>query len=293
MLTAEGYSAKLFHYNDPAFYSRGVFSEALGYEEYVCYADALTDKDAKTKKQLLYDDQLLFDNAQLSKAFFREGSPTLNFVITRSAHLSYKYNEVLSYWGLKKYPQFRGLTDSEEEDCAYLKAKLVDDFFDRLLEELEYHNRLDNTVIIGITDHYTYGVKDEDLVMDRSGVDSKLLLERTPCFIWSRGMEPVVVDKILNTSDFLPTLLNLLGLEPEFAYLGRDAFDESYEGFVPFSDGSWIFGDRAYSIPDRKILSLTETAAEMPRQQQKEISEMVKEFTEINNLILDADYYEP
>ena len=293
VLKEEGYSARMFHYNDPAFYSRGVFSEALGYEEYVCYADALQDKDAKTKKQLLYDDQLLFDNTQLSRVFFREGSPTLNFVITRSAHLSYKYNEVLSHWGLKQYPYFRGLTGSEEEDCAYLKAKLVDDFFDRLLEELEYHNRLDNTVVIGITDHYTYGVKDEALVLDRSGVDSKLLLERTPCFIWSTGMAPMVVDKTLNTADFLPTLLNLLGLEPEFSYLGRDAFDESYEGFVPFSDGSWILGDVAYSIPDRKILSLTERTGELSRQQQKAISETVKKFTEINNLILDADYYEP
>ena len=36
---------------------------------------------------------------------------------------------MLSYWGLKKYPEFKGLTGNEETDCALLKAKLVDDLF--------------------------------------------------------------------------------------------------------------------------------------------------------------------
>ena len=42
-LTEEGYSAKTFHYNDPSFYSRGEFSPAMGYAEYVCYADYLAE----------------------------------------------------------------------------------------------------------------------------------------------------------------------------------------------------------------------------------------------------------
>ena len=165
LLTQEGYSAKTFHYNDPSFYSRGVFSPAMGYSEYVCYGDYI----GADEEDLLYDDQLLFDNPGLNAEFFREGQPTLNFIITRSAHLSYKYNEVLSYWALKKYPEFRGLTGNEETDCAYLKAKLVDDLFARLLQELEDKGQLDNTVIIGVTDHYTYGYKDEArIIADRT-----------------------------------------------------------------------------------------------------------------------------
>ena len=136
-LREAGYSAKTFHYNAPTFYSRGEFSPAMGYEEYVCYADYVTEADEKAKNNLLYDDLLLFESDALSAEFFREGQPNLNFVITRSAHLSYKYNEVLSHWGLKKYPEYRGLTGNEETDCAYLKAKLVDDMFARLLKELE------------------------------------------------------------------------------------------------------------------------------------------------------------
>ena len=290
-LREEGYSAKTFHYNAPTFYSRGEFSPAMGYEEYVCYADYIEETDEKTVKNLLYDDLLLFDNAGLNAEFFREGQPTLNFIITRSAHLSYKYNEVLSYWGLKKYPEFQGLTGNEETDCAYLKAKLVDDLFARLLTELEEQDQLENTVIIGVTDHYTYGYKDTKSLLELSGVEETIRLERTPCFVWSADMEPMEVDKVLNTSDLLPTVLNLLGVESEYDYIGNDAFDESYEGYVPFSNGSWICGDIAYDASTKEYISISGTQQNVTAELQKEMAEKVQQFVRINNLILETDYY--
>ena len=291
-LREAGYSAKTFHYNDPTFYSRGEFSPAMGYEEYVCYADYVTETDEKTRKNLLYDDLLLFENEGLKEEFFREGQPTLNFVITRSAHLSYKYNEVLSYWGLKKYPEYRGLTGNEETDCAYLKARLVDDFFAGLLRELEAEGQLENTVIIGVTDHYTYGYKDLDSLYALSGTKENLLLEKTPCFIWSSGLEPMDVDKLLNTSDLLPTVLNLLGMESSYEYIGQDAFAEGYAGFVPFSNGSWIAGDTAYDSGKKQYFSISGTQQKITAEFQKEMANMVQEFITINNLILESDYYQ-
>lgn len=88
--------------------------------------------------------------------------------------------------GAEKYPEFRGLTGNEETDCAYLKARLVDDLFARLLQELEDKGQLDNTVIIGVTDHYTYGYKDEASLVrpfrggrrPAAGKDALLHLER-------------------------------------------------------------------------------------------------------------------
>lgn len=292
LLEEQGYSTKEFHYNDPNFYSRGVFSQAMGYEGYVCYADYLAGLSEKETKDLLYDDQLLFDNGELNSVFFREGK-RLNYIITRSAHLSYKYNEVLSNWGLKKYPEFKTLTDNEETNCALLKAKLVDDMFARMLEELEAHGELENTVIIGITDHYTYGYKNEKALLELSGVDEMLLLERTPCFIWSADLQARKVDKVLNTSDLLPTVLNLLGVESPYSYLGSDAFDDRYDGFVPFSDGSWIYGDAAWDAKEKKLFSATGKPVTLSEEAQKAVSQRVQEFVRINNRILDVDYYKP
>ena len=290
-LTEQGYSAKTFHYNDPSFYSRGEFSPAMGYSEYVCYGDYVRETDEKVKKNLLYDDLLLFDNEELNNRFFRSGQPTLNFVITRSAHLSYKYNEVLSYWGLKKYPGYKGLTGNEETDCAYLKAKLVDDLFARLMQELEEKGQLDNTVIIGVTDHYTYGYKNMEALLELSGVEEEILLEKTPCFIWASGLEGQKVDKVLNTADLLPTVLNLLGLESDYDYIGHDAFDDRYPGFVPFSDGGWIYGDIAYDAGSGEYTSISGKQQTVTAELRQQMDETVADFIRINNLILETDYY--
>lgn len=285
LLTREGYRALTFHYNDPSFYSRGVFSPAIGYESYVSYADYVAEKSKS-----LYDDQLLFDSQALNDAFF-SGEKKLNFVITRSAHLSYKYNEVLSYWGLQKYPQYKGLTGNEETDCALLKARLVDDFFARMLQELEAHGELENTVIVGITDHYTYGYKDLTSLLALSGVNDTLLLERTPCFLWGADVPAMEVNKVLNTSDLLPTLLNLLGVSSGYDYIGQDAFDDGYDGFVPFSDGSWIIGDLAYNAGTKSLMTLDGKIGTASKEFRSEMASRVQAFTRINNLILDTDYY--
>lgn len=293
-LTQLGYSAKTFHYNDPAFYSRGEFSPAMGYSEYVYYRDYISEEDWDL---LQYDDTVLFENAGLCDEFFREEQLNLNFIITRSAHLSYQYNEVLSWWGLKKYPEYMGLTDREETDCAYLKARLVDDMFARLLEELEARGQLENTVIIGVTDHYTYGYRHEDgttdfeTLMELSGVDRELLLEKTPCFIWSPGLEPMQVSKTLNTADLLPTLLNLLGVDSACRYIGHDAFDAQYPGFAPFADGSWISGNVGYDASQEELFTLDGSPLEVTEEFLEQMHLWVEQFVQHNNLILKMDYY--
>lgn len=276
-----GYTSYVFHYNDPSFYSRGVFEPAMGYESYVCYEDYTDDKDA------LYSDNLLFDLQEVSDIFFREG-PTFNTIITRSAHLSYKYNEVLSHYALKQYPQYRGLFESEEEDCARVKAKLVDNMFARLLQELEAHGQLENTVIVAMTDHYTYGYKNMDELYSHSGVSQELLLEKTPCFIWSADGPHMEVSKTLNTSDFLPTVLNLLGVESPHRYLGQDAFDKNYKGYALFPDGSWICDGIAYQ--DGEILMNTQNRT-LTQEEIDSMAELSAEYRNISNLLLTCNYY--
>lgn len=281
-MTANGYSSYVFHYNDPDFYSRGVFEPAMGYADYVCYADYKNEKNA------LYSDTLLFDLPEVKDLFFREGQ-TFNTIITRSAHLSYKYNEVLSHYALKQYPQYRGLYGSEEEDCARVKAKLVDDMFTRLLDELETAGQLENTVIIAMTDHYTYGYKNMDELYAHSGVEEELLLEKTPCFIWSANGPQVEVTKTLNTSDFLPTVLNLMGIDSPYSYLGQDAFDPNYKGYALFPDGSWICDGVAYQ--DGKIL-MNQQNRVVSDEEITEMAKLFEEYRNVSNLLLTADYYQ-
>lgn len=288
-LTGLGYSAEVFHYNTPDFYSRGELEPALGYGAYHSYGDYL---DPENESQI-YSDCMLFDVQPLRDRFFREGK-TLNTIITRSAHLGYSYDEELSAYALSVYPEYQGKYGSEEEDCIRAKARLVDDMFARLLTELETNGVLEDTVIIGITDHYAYGMEDEELLLQLSGVEEPLLLERTPCFIWFAEGENMDVDKTLATVDFLPTVLNLLGVESPYQYLGHDAFDDSYPGYVLFPDGSWLKDGIAcrVKVNGEPEIIVNLSGNELSAEDAQTMAQTAQAFISANNLILEKDYYQ-
>lgn len=282
-MVSAGYTSEVFHYNTREFYSRGVLEPAIGYDGYNTYMDYT---DAKND---LYSDQYLFDNQTLNGLFFRQGQ-TFNTIITRTAHGSYIYREVLSNYALKQYPEYRGLYGSEEEDCARVKAKLMDDLFARLLQELEAQGQLENTVIIAMTDHYTYLYDDKNEVIDLSGLTDKstLLLEKTPCFIWSTDCPRLEMDKTLNTADLLPTVMNLMGVDSPWQYLGQDAFDPDYSGYVIFPNGSWIADGIVYQSG-----KVTENlhGKKYTEEYLAQMNAIAQDFIHISNTLLTCDYY--
>lgn len=286
-MDANGYTCEVFHYNSPDFYSRGELEPALGYDGYNSF-------ESYVSADQLLDECLLFTIPETEALFFREG-PTFNTYITRSAHLSYFYYESLSQHALSLHPEYKGMFSSEEEDCARVKAKLVDDFFALLIQKLEQHGQLENTVIVAVSDHYAYGYQDDSELIRLSGIgeDQLLLLEETPCFIWSAEGPCMTVSKTLNTADLLPTVLNLMGITPDIPYLGRDAFDPNYSGYAIFPDGSWISDGVACSVtPDMEYQVIqNEKDKPLSRQYLTEMAQLAKNFIEISNLLLITDYY--
>ncbi len=285
--TASGYTAEVFHYNDPNFYSRGELEPALGYRNYNSFGE-YEEGDA------LYNECILFDIPEMKNLFFRSG-PTFNTYITRSAHMGYTYSERLSKYAFSQYPEYKGKYAGEYEDSARVKARLVDDFFQRLLSELDAQGQLENTVIIGMTDHYTYGYSDEEELMRFSGLEPEqsLLLENTPCFIWSADGPDITVTKTLNTADFVPTVLNLFGIRSPYDYLGKDAFDPGYPGYAIFPDGSWISDGVACQVDEdmEYQVILNRSGKALSREYLTDMANIARDFIEISNLLLVSDYY--
>jgi phosphoglycerol transferase MdoB-like AlkP superfamily enzyme len=287
LFRAIGYSAEAFHYNEPSFYNRGVMEPAMGFEAYNSYQDFGVEGDD------LYSDTVLFENESLLDKFYggeEDGTYTgfFSFIISRSAHMTYSYDEGLSAWALEQYPQYQGSTGNEELDCIRAKARCCDDLFAALLDSLEERGELENTVIIGVADHYAYGMVDQGVLLDVSGVDETLLLEKTPCFIWTADKPSLTVDKVANTSDLVPTLVNLFGLESDYRYLGQDIFDESYEGYAVFQYHQWLNASAAYE--DGAIIAdfdgVTPSDDEVA-----EWNALAQRYIQISNLLLESDYY--
>lgn len=287
LATKNGYTGEVFHYNDPKFYSRGIMEPILGYGSYNSYQSYI---EVGNEDQI-YDECMLFDVPDLYAKFFRSGK-TLNTIITRAAHLGYDYEELASAYALEKFPECNGKYGSEEEDCIRAKAKLVDEMFARLLIELERNDRLNNTVIIAITDHYAYGMDSTNLT-SLSEEELTVMLERTPFFIWSSDTEPMTVEKTLNTSDFLPTVLNLLGIESPYDYIGQDAFDPNYEGYALFPDGTWVSDGVACRVSTNGTPNIlcNKKEKELTDAYLEEMAQTVNEYISVVNLLLPCDYY--
>ena len=96
---------------------------------------------------------------------------------------------------------------------------------------------------------------------------------------------------MLNTSDVLPTVLNLLGVESPYRYIGSDAFDDRYDGFVPFSNGSWIYGNTAFDAAKSVTFGVDGTESSVSAEIQQKLKSRVQEFIAANNRILETDYY--
>ena len=98
------------------------------------------------------------------------------------------------------------------------------------------------------------------------------------------------VEKTLNTSDLLPTVLNLLDVKSPYQYIGQDAFDHRYAGFALFPDGSWVCNGVAYSAASEEVHILKE-GAEADPEWVAAMADYLNDYILINNLILETDYY--
>jgi phosphoglycerol transferase MdoB-like AlkP superfamily enzyme len=288
MLRTYGYSSQVFHHNYPDYYRRHELIPALGYDQYQSYIQESGESE-------VLNDCYPFDSKTMRQQFFRDGL-TLNMLITQAAHMPYKYSDSMSRYALEKHPEYYGTSGCEEEDCIRAKARLVDDTFARLLDELEQEGLLEDTVIIALSDHYPYGYTNTEQLLEYSGGTDMLCLDNTPCFIWSADITPMTVNKTLNTSDLFPTILNMLGIDPEYQYLGRDAFDPNYVGYAFFADGSWA----SEGVLCRKNLTVDQSEVTVIWNKYGKViddewirtmTEASQEFTFISNLVLISDYY--
>ena len=275
MFAAEGYHANSFHEGEPDFYNRGPMHTAFGFETYHCY------RDYPLMGVSVHDDTFLPKNDVLWEAM-TGSEPFYSFVITYTAHLPYAQDD-FTVWARNQFPEYNGY--GEELSGLYAKARITDEMFRLMLERLEAEGKLDDTVFVCFTDHYAYGIQDAELLRQKSEEAGSAILEKTPAFIWWPGCEGVQIDKVCQTVDLAPTVMNLFGMEVPKNLMGSDILDDSYEGYAIFPYTTWVkdgtyvkFGEVQWNE------SMTEDEI-------RQMSAFVQRYYYINDAILEADYY--
>ncbi len=239
MFKKSGYKVNSFHANTGTFYNRSSFHKLLGYDNHYAATD-MQNENLLNKETNYFMDSSLISDDKLSDLIFGNKGKFLSFITTYSPHLEYsKTNKIFKTLDgalENNYPY-------EEEYIYRTLATDTDKFLEILLEKLEDYDRLDDTVIVLVSDHYSYGYSDINYVAEKKNspyVDSRYL-QNTPFVIWTKDIEHKDIDIILDTADILPTVLNMFGINYDVnKYMGDDVFSSDHDNFVWFSDASII-----------------------------------------------------
>lgn len=241
-----GYRTMSFHYNSKDFYNRESMHKRFGYDEYVSFMKYLSIEKCIQDSESVKSDEL-YD--MMTKT--ENGEKFLDFIITYSAHLPYNIEDNKLIGAKENYSNLVDESMDEELNNLYLLAHDTDEFFRILLERLKADNLLEDTVIIGFTDHYAYGLQNYDLLEELTVNNGTEIFEKVPFFVYSPGIEATKVEKVTSSIDIMPTIANLLGIEERRYYVGNDAFSEEYDGLVYFPDGKWYDGNILFE-PDNQ-----------------------------------------
>ncbi|MBR5767507.1 MAG: sulfatase-like hydrolase/transferase [Clostridia bacterium] len=195
---------------------------------------------------------------QCSSEFIGKNQRFLVYIMTVSGHHNYLFdgnNDI----ALKNKSLVSEL-DMEDNAKAYVACNVeLDRMLEYLIKELEKSGELDKTVICLSTDHYPYGLTDDEyahmLGYKKASSMKYDRMERyaSTLILWNSAMGTVKVDKPCCTVDVLPTLLNLFGMEYDSRlYSGQDILSDSY-GLAMLSNQSFITDKIAYNSRYNKV----------------------------------------
>ena len=278
-LKEQGYETKAYHNHYFDYYYRHVSHPNLGYT-YKGLGNGLEVTETWPESDL--------EMIELTVPEFIEAQPFHVYYMTVSGHLQYNFTG--NYIAAKNRSLVEALPYSNNVK-AYLACNIeLDKAMEKLVQELEKKGIAEDTLIAISPDHYPYGLKlNEISELANTEINTEIELNKGIFLLWSKGMEPVEIDKICSSLDIIPTLSNLMGLEYDSRLLmGRDIFSDS-EPLVMFSDRSFITDKAFYNAKTNEVTSFTGENVESSYI--KETAETVILKFKYSAMILDTDYY--
>lgn len=243
----KGYSVNAFHMNTKEYYSRGANYDNWGYDNYY----GLKDQDTYTDNSYILDRELIL-NEKFSELLFPTDKPFVDYIISYSNHMPFTNTKGVCQLLLEKQKEEILASNPNavieektytEEECSRLQARETDNMINLLITKLRDNNLLENTVIVAFADHYLYTLTDQNILAQYKETDNNLI-NHTPFLIWKDGMKKQTIKEVTSQLNILPTTINLFGLEyhPNY-YIGSDALNPDYKGYVFFPDYSWYDGN--------------------------------------------------
>ena len=277
-----GYETYAFHDGQYKYYDRNLSHPNMGYKYMAC-GNGL-EKLMNCKKWPQSDLEMI--NATFD--MYSNEEKFVAYYMSISGHLEY------NFYGNNMANKNKALVaDTEYSDKikAYIACQIeLDKALEELINKLKEKDILDDTVIVLSADHYPYGLTNDDINSVTPLEDAKFDIHKNNLIIWSNTMKKnIKIDKIAESLDIWPTILNLFGINYDSRLLiGKDILSDT-DGLVILNDRSWITKYGKYNASTQKFTSLTEE--EIPENYVNKINEIVANKFVISKNILDTNYY--
>ena len=228
-----GYDVYAYHDYFYNFQNRDYYLKDLGFDDYKACGNGM---EARMDCSIFpaSDDEMI--NGSIDD--YINSDKFMVYYVTVSGHAKwgFGYNAMAE----KNKGLVRDLNYSETVR-AYISANLeLEKAMTTLLDKLSAAGKLEDTVIVMASDHHPYFMEDEQMEELAGKELDKYSLYKNDLIIYNPSVEDVTVDKICNTIDVLPTVLNLFGIEYDSRLVvGKDILSDS-DGIAVFADYSWL-----------------------------------------------------
>lgn len=258
VLKEMGYYSAAFKIDNPSYYKWVNALTSMGYDK--CY-DIQNFEKSGLITQNLNDSISLTEFPDMISELPR---PFLAFFATMSSHFPFLMNE------RDMELHFNNPMYNTPLGNYYQTLHYSDKYINRFIEKLNESRLSDSTVLVIYGDHTSihrfYGdfirqiISPTDIEKDFS--------RRVPLFIVAPNIPRIDISTICGQSDLLPTLLYLLGIDPnrqDFHFIGHNVFSMEAPGYALFGEGQSVgvfpggnidsISNYVYSISDKIIRS--------------------------------------
>lgn len=239
----KGYSTYAYHDHDGTFQSRNKYLKAIGFDNFrACKMGLDIECDVWPQSDIQMIKESYSDYINSSKPF-------LVYYMTVSGHMEYKFdsNNIAS----KNKNMVENLPYSESVK-AYLATQIeLDRALELLIKKLEDANKLDDTVIVLLADHYPYALTLNEInELSSYQRDELFEINHNSLIIWNNKLDRIEIDKVGMPIDVIPTIYNLFGIDYDSRLFAGSDILSSSEGLVILNNGSWITDYGKYNSID-------------------------------------------
>lgn len=278
----QGYNTYAYHNNSYAFQDRHKYLKSQGFDNYLgCYNGL--EQRINCRIWPSSDDEMM---EKTLPDYINSEQPFLAYYMTVSGHFAYTNDDnMMSYKNRNAVANLNATSAAK----AYVATQIeLDHALERILRELEAAGKLDNTVIVLLADHYPYE-------LDLASINSLSTYEREETItvnhnnliIWNSKLEDMHITKPCMSSDVLPTVYNLFGIDYDSRlFTGRDILSDSF-GVAIMRDHSWITDKGMYYSKSGNFVG----DAELPEGYIDNVNTLVNNRLNIAKLIVETNYY--